>query len=166
MPLISIILTSYNHAKFIGEAIESVVNQTFSDWELFIFDDASSDNSLNIIQSYFDPRIKAFRNSANQGPTYAFNKVIFELAQGEYIAIHHSDDVWELSKLQKQVDFLEANLDIGAVFSNAQAIDERGAPLTDSTHFYHNIFSQPNRSRYEWLRFFSSVEMLSAIRAS
>ena len=109
-----------------------------------------------LFKSYADPRIKIFRNSVNQGPTYAFNKVIFDLALGKYIAIHHSDDVWELNKLQVQVDFLDAHQDIGAVFTNAQPIDERGVPLIDKNHFYYSIFSQPNRSRHEWLRYFFS----------
>lgn len=154
MPQISVILTSFNHGRFIREAIESVLNQTFQNLELIIWDDASVDDSWEIIQSYNDSRIRAYRNPENKGPVFGVNKAIFEIAQGEYIAIHHSDDAWETDKLQKQVDFLEANQGIGAVFTNAQIIDERGAPLADATHFYYNIFSQPNRSSHEWLRFF------------
>lgn len=154
MPTVSVILTSYNHDKYVREAIESVLNQTFQNFELIIWDDASVDDSWQIIQSYSDLRIQPFRNSQNKGPLFGINKAIFEVARGKYIAIHHSDDVWELNKLAKQVDFLEANESIGAVFSNAQPIDQRGIPLTDQTHFYYNIFSQPNRSRHEWLRYF------------
>ena len=154
MPLVSVILTSFNHEKFIHEAIESILNQSFQDFELIIWDDASVDASWELIKSYSDQRIRAFRNPQNQGPTFGVNKAIFEIALGKYIAIHHSDDVWELDKLKKQVDFLEGNADIGAVFSNAQPINERGEPLTDTAHFYYNIFNQPNRSRHEWLRFF------------
>lgn len=155
MPKVSVILTSYNHDKYLREAIESVLNQTFQDFELIIWDDGSVDDSWEIIQSYSDPRIQAFQNPQNNGPVFGINKAIFDISCGEYIAIHHSDDVWELDKLAKQVDFLEAaNQNIGAVFSNAQPIDQRGIALTDQTHFYHNIFSQPNRSRHEWLRYF------------
>lgn len=157
MPTVSVILTSFNHGQFIREAIESVLNQTFQDFELIIWDDASDDNSWEVIRSCCDPRIKAFRNEQNKGPVFGVNKAIFEIAQGKYIAIHHSDDVWELNKLKVQVDFLESNLNIGAVFSNALPTDERGLPLSDPGHRYYDLFDQPNRSRHEWLRHFFLV---------
>lgn len=154
MPKVSVILTSFNHAKYLREAIDSALNQTFTDFELIIWDDASSDDSWEIIQSYEDPRIKAFRNDVQRRGIYGINKAISEVAQGEYIAIHHSDDVWEPEKLEKQVAFLDSHADIGAVFTNALAIDEDSAPFKDEGHFYFKIFDQPNRSRHEWLRHF------------
>jgi glycosyltransferase involved in cell wall biosynthesis len=150
-PKVSVILTSFNHDKYLSEAIDSVLNQTFTDFELIIWDDASSDNSWEIICSYNDLRIKTYRNEQNLRSN--INRAL-KIASGEYIAIHHSDDVWELDKLAKQVDFLDANQNIGAVFTNAQPVDQRAVPLTDETHFYYNIFNQPNRSRYEWLNYF------------
>lgn len=153
-PRVSVILTSFNHQKYIGEAITSILNQTYSDFELFIWDDASSDDSWSVINSYADPRIKAFRNEVRQRGVYGINRAISEFASGEYIAIHHSDDIWEPFKLQKQVAILDSRSDLGAVFANAQVITENGSPLTDSAHFYFNMFDQPNRSRHEWLRFF------------
>lgn len=154
MPRVSIILTSFNHAKYLREAIDSTLAQTFSDFELIIWDDASSDNSWEIIQGYDDPRIRAFRNNQQRRTAYGINKAISELALGEYIAIHHSDDIWESCKLEKQVAFLDSHSAIGAVFSNTFIIDEEGDPFTDKTHFYYKIFDQPNRNRHEWLRFF------------
>lgn len=154
MPKISIILTSFNHEKFIREAVDSVLNQSFTDFELIIWDDASSDNSWHLIQQYSDPRIKALRNVEQKRGIWGINKAISEVARGEYIAIHHSDDIWELDKLEKQVAFLESTPKIGAVFTNALAIAEDGSPLADAKHFYANIFDQPNRTRHEWLRFF------------
>ncbi|NLJ19748.1 MAG: glycosyltransferase, partial [Bacteroidales bacterium] len=124
---VSIVLSSYNHEKYIKKAIDSALNQTFSDFELIIWDDASSDTSWQIISSYTDPRIRAFRNEKNLGGGNA-KKAITEIAVGEYIAIHHSDDIWEPDKLEKQVAFLDANPEIGAVFSQAQIIDENGDP--------------------------------------
>lgn len=153
-PKISIILTSFNHAKYLREAIDSALNQTFSDFELIIWDDASKDDSWEIIQGYQDQRIKAFRNEEQRRGIFGINKAISEVAQGEYIAIHHSDDVWESEKLEKQVAFLDTYDEIGAVFTNALAIDEKGNPFKDENHFYFKIFDQPNRSRHEWLRFF------------
>jgi glycosyltransferase involved in cell wall biosynthesis len=156
MPKVSVILTSFNHEKYIQETIDSSLNQTFTDFELIIWDDASSDNSWDLINQYSNPRIKAFRNEERKRGIWGINKAISEVATGEYIAIHHSDDVWEPDKLEKQVAFLDANSEIGAVFTNALAITEHSSPLTDEKHPYYNIFDQPNRTRHEWLRFFFS----------
>jgi len=145
MPKVSVILTSFNHEKYLREAIDSVLNQTFTDYELIIWDDASSDGSWEVINSYSDSRIKAFRNEATKRGIYGINKAIFELATGEYIAIHHSDDVWELDKLEKQVAFLDNHCEIGAVFTWAQIIDEHGAKLEN------NWFDQENKTRWQWL---------------
>lgn len=149
---VSVVLTSYNHGKYIREAIDSVLNQTFTDFELIIWDDTSSDNSWEIICSYDDVRIKSHRNNQNTGGGN-INRAL-EVAQGEYIAIHHSDDVWELDKLEKQVAFLDAHPSMGAVFTNVLAIGEDSQPLNHPEHFYTSIFDQPNRSRYEWLNYF------------
>jgi glycosyltransferase involved in cell wall biosynthesis len=154
MPLISIFLTSYNHAKYLREAIDSALAQTFTDFELIIWDDASSDDSWGIINSYSDSRIKAFRNDETRRGLYGINKSITEIATGEYIAIHHSDDIWEKEKLEKQIEFLDDHPEIGAVFTNALAVRDNGGPLKDPGHFYLNIFDQPNRTRHEWLNHF------------
>ena len=153
MPKVTVILTSFNHSKYLKESIDSVLDQTFTDFELIIWDDCSSDNSWKIIGSYTDPRIKAYQNPYNMGGGNV-NRAL-QLATGRYVAIHHSDDVWELHKLERQVAFLDLHHDVGAVFSNALAISENGTPFKDHNHFYSSIFDQRNRSRHEWLnRFF------------
>jgi glycosyltransferase involved in cell wall biosynthesis len=154
MPRVSVILTSFNHEKYIREAIDSALHQTFTDFELIVWDDASVDASWDIINSYADRRIRAFRNDRNRRPIYGVLKAIAEVASGEFIALHHSDDVWTLGKLAKQVAFLDAHPEVGAVFSDALAIGEDGSPLADENHFYAHVFEQPNRTRHEWLRFF------------
>jgi glycosyltransferase involved in cell wall biosynthesis len=154
MPRVSVILTSYNHEKYIREAIKSALAQTFNDFELIIWDDASTDNSWQIINSYTDPRIVAFRNNERRRGIFGINKAISQITSGEYIAIHHSDDVWEPDKLAKQVAFLDENHEIGAIFTNALAIGEDSKPLNDFSHFYSIIFDQPNRTRHEWLNLF------------
>ena len=154
MPRVSVILTSYNHARFLHAAIDSALAQTFTDFEFFILDDASSDESWEIIQSYHDARIRAIRNESRQRPINGINRVISELAVGEYIAIHHSDDIWEPGKLEKQVAFLDSHPTYGAVFTHARIIDERGNNFTDRSHTYYSIFDQPSRSRHQWLNFF------------
>lgn len=145
MPRISVILTSYNHEKYIAKAIDSVLNQTFVDFELIILDDASTDGSWGIIESYSDHRIKAIRNKINQGSAVGILDVIETVSEGHYIAMHHSDDEWTLDKLQKQVQFLDERPFVGAVFSLVQIIDENDKRL-DSNWFEHG-----NRSRAEWL---------------
>jgi len=156
MHKVSILLTSFNHANYIHEAIDSALNQTFTDFELIILDDGSSDNSWDLINQYADSRIKTYRNLVNIGGALGINKTISEVAMGEYIAIHHSDDVWEHNKLEKQVAFLDVHPEIGAVFTNALAVGEDSSPLIDKGQFYSKIFDQPNRTRHEWLRFFFS----------
>ncbi|MEO1990416.1 MAG: glycosyltransferase [Pirellulales bacterium] len=161
MPKVSVVLTSYNHEKYLREAIDSVLGQTFLDFELILWDDASKDTSWGIIKGYTDSRIKTFRNDEQRGSVYGINKAISEVATGEYIAIHHSDDVWEGSKLEKQVDFLSANPEFGAVFTNARVIGEDGGPLKDLKHPYLRIFAHRNRTRHQWLnRFFYDCNAL------
>jgi glycosyltransferase involved in cell wall biosynthesis len=146
LPKVSVILTSFNHEKYLREAIDSVINQTFSDFELIIWDDASSDNSWEIIQSYQDPRIKSFRNDEQRRGVYGINKAISEVAKGEYIAIHHSDDVWELEKLKCQVAYLDEHPKIVGVFTWVRAINEMGDELP------LDWFNVPNQSQTIWLR--------------
>ena len=152
-PKVTVILTSYNHAKYLRESIESILLQTYADFDLIIGDDASSDNSWDIIKSYDDPRIRSFRHEKTKGG-FIINEAISDMETGMYIAIQHSDDIWEPDKLEKQVAFLDENPEVGAVFTWAKIVDEYGSLLMDKNHFYYNIFDQPNRSRYEWLNYF------------
>ncbi len=145
MPKVSVILTSFNHKKYIREAIDSVLNQSFTNFELVIWDDASADGSWAVINSYTDPRIKAFRNEVSKRGIYGINMAIAEASSNEYIAIHHSDDIWELDKLEKQVAFLDANKEIGAVFTWAQIIDEHGVKSAG------DWFDQENKTQWQWL---------------
>lgn len=154
MPRVSVILTSFNHEKYLREAIDSALNQTFTDFELIIWDDASADGSWSVISSYSDSRIKAFRNESTKRGAYGINKAITDVTTGEYIAIHHSDDVWERDKLEVQVAYLDAHTEIGATFTHVHVIDENGAPFAEAGHFYQHVFNQPNRSRNEWLNHF------------
>ena len=153
-PTVSVILSSYNHAKYIAAAIKSVLNQTFTDFELLILDDGSKDNSREIIKTFDDPRIKTFLYEKNRGPRVAYMEVL-NAATGKYVAIHHSDDLWKPEKLAKQVEFLESHDDYAACFALADFIDEEGNPQTlDEKDFYATIFDKPNRSRAQWLNYF------------
>lgn len=101
----------YNSDKYISEAVESILHQTFTDFELLIIDDASTDSSVSIIESYNDPRIKLIVKPQNTGYTNSLNMGL-EMATGKYIARMDSDDISVLNRFEKQVSFLEANANV------------------------------------------------------
>lgn len=106
--LVSIITPSYNTAMFIGETIESVLAQTYSNWELLIVDDCSTDNTDEVVSLYQDPRIHYFKNTKNSGAAFSRNKALRE-AKGKWIAFLDSDDLWKPTKLEKQIRFMVDN---------------------------------------------------------
>lgn len=106
--LVSIIMPSYNTAPYIKETIQSVLNQTYSHWELLIVDDCSTDNTDEAIESIKDSRIKYFKNEKNSGAAISRNKALRE-AKGQWIAYLDSDDLWMPQKLEKQIAFMEQN---------------------------------------------------------
>ena len=108
--LVSIIMPSYNAADYITETIESVLRQTYQNWELIITDDCSSDNTEEIVIQYIfkDSRIKFNKLEHNSGAAVARNKSV-ELAKGRYIAFLDSDDVWLENKLSHQIEFMQNN---------------------------------------------------------
>jgi len=109
-------MSVYNGEKYLREAIESILNQTFDDFEFLIVDDGSTDKTLEILREYAkkDSRIKVIVNQGNIGLTKSLNKAIRE-AKGEYIARQDADDVSMPERLEKQIEFLERNLEIGMV---------------------------------------------------
>ena len=109
MARVAIIIPSYNHAQFLSEAIESVLDQTYTDWTLTIIDDGSSDNSMDLATRYAtsDPRIHVYQNSANLG-TYGTQQRGLDATDSEYVAILNSDDKWHSQKLHHQVEKLES----------------------------------------------------------
>lgn len=150
---ISVLIPSYNHAKYLKKAIDSVLNQTFQDFELIIMDDCSTDNSKKIINSYKDVRIKKYFSDSNQGAVENLNKLI-DLASCEYIAILNSDDYWELDKLQKQFDYMEKNTDIAACFTWADFVDEFENTIFDKNEQPMDLFTKTNKSREKWFKSF------------
>ena len=153
-PTVSVILTSYNHASYVAAAIESVLNQTFADFELLIIDDGSTDDSREIIKGFSDSRIKLFLYEENRGPVIAIREAV-NSARGKYIAVHHSDDLWTPEKLARQVAFLDANPNYAACFTRVEFVDECGNIRSlEHGDSYENVFDQPNRSRAKWLNYF------------
>ena len=105
---VSIIMPSYNTAKFIGQSIESVLNQTYQDFELIIVDDCSTDNTDEVVSAFTDERIRYFKNEKNSGAAVSRNKALRE-ATGKWIAFLDSDDLWEKNKLERQIAFMSEN---------------------------------------------------------
>ena len=127
LPLISVVMPNYNNKKFIIETIESVLNQTYSNFEFIILDDCSTDDSWKIIQKYAkkDKRIKAFRNEKNLQIVKSRNKLFSLMSKkSKYVAIIDSDDVAIKNRFELQVNFLEKHLDFGLVGGNLIIIDE------------------------------------------
>ncbi len=106
--LVSIIMPSYNTAEYISETINSVLNQTYTDWELIIVDDYSTDNTDDVVSSFKDERIIYFKNEKNSGAAVSRNRALRE-AKGKWIAFLDSDDLWHPQKLEKQLRFMKEN---------------------------------------------------------
>lgn len=124
--LISIIMPSFNSAGTISETLDSILNQSYPNWELLITDDCSTDNTVSIVEAYAmrDPRIKIFSNSINSGAAVSRNNSI-KNASGEYIAFLDSDDLWLPQKLSKQYSFMsEKNVDFS--FTAYELINDSG----------------------------------------
>lgn len=113
-PLVTVLMPVYNAGKYLHEAIESILNQTFADFEFLIIEDGSTDNSLENIKSYNDKRIRLVENGENIKLIATLNKGI-ELANGKYIARMDADDISLPERLQKQVNFMENHPDVGAL---------------------------------------------------
>jgi glycosyltransferase involved in cell wall biosynthesis len=129
-PLVSVIMPCYNGEKFIGEAIESVTNQTYQNWELIIINDGSTDNSEKIIYKYLsDSRIRNLHNTQNKGIPIARNMGI-RASKGEYIAFLDQDDIWMEEKIEKQLDlFYKENEKLGLIFGEVLNINLEGKEI-------------------------------------
>jgi glycosyltransferase involved in cell wall biosynthesis len=150
-PIVSVIMTAYNSEKFILESINSVLNQTNSDFELILINDASTDNTEKIIkkQLKLDKRIKYFKNKNNLGPAASRNFAL-KKSQGKYIAILDSDDISNPFRHEKQIKFLEDYQSIFLVASNAEIIDENNKKiniLTPITNDKKLAKILPNKNR-------------------
>ena len=125
MPLVSICIPTYNNARFLRECLDSIVNQTYPNKEIIVSDNASTDNTREIVYKYIEKHaVKYYRNVKTVDAFDNFNRCI-NLAQGELIAIYHSDDVYEENIVEKEVNFLQSYLSTGAVFTLGSSINEK-----------------------------------------
>ncbi|MCD6154734.1 MAG: glycosyltransferase [Candidatus Verstraetearchaeota archaeon] len=132
-PKVSVIIPCYNGEKFIGEAIESVLNQTYQNFEIIIVDDGSTDGSKSVIKTFLkDPRIKLIEHERNKGIPAARNTAI-KASKGEFIAFLDQDDLWYPEKLEKSLDAFErGGENLGVVFSDVD-IEEKDGSVTRRT---------------------------------
>lgn len=124
----------YNAEQFIGEALDSIMCQTYANWELIIVDDCSTDKSLEIIKKYSDDRIILLQNKINSGPAISRNKAL-NAAKGEYVAVLDADDIMFPNRLEIQVNYLIKHTQIDILGTSALMIDECGNKLTVSKYY-------------------------------
>jgi glycosyltransferase involved in cell wall biosynthesis len=137
-PELSVLMSVYNDSKYVGKAIESILNQSYTDFEFIIINDGSTDDSLAVINQYacHDIRIKII-NQENIGLTRSLNKGI-KTSTGKYIARMDSDDISHPDRLQKQMQFLHNNTDYALVGSNVVKIDTNGCDISINKSKYHH----------------------------
>ena len=128
IPDISVLMPVFNSERYLKTAIESILNQTFQDFELIIVDDGSTDASENIIRSFESEKIFSYKNAGNIGLIATLNRGI-DLCRGKYIARMDADDVSLPTRLEKQFNFLKKNPEYALVGSNAERIDDKNKHL-------------------------------------
>ncbi len=132
IPSISILMSNYNSGKYLREAIESVLNQTYKDYEFIIIDDGSTDSSANIVKQYHDERIIFLFNEINMGLANSLNSAI-SVARGKYIARMDSDDICFPYRLKEQYEYMESHPEIGVC---GGAVEWFGSIKTKDVPFY------------------------------
>ncbi len=137
MSKVSIVMPLYNAEKYVSKAIESILEQTYQDFELVIVNDASTDNSRQIVEKYKDKRIRVIDNTRNIGIAGTRNKGI-ELSKAEYIALLDDDDIAMPYRLEHEVKFLDEHKDIMVVGGHHREIDEKGKDLEKKWLVYQN----------------------------
>jgi glycosyltransferase involved in cell wall biosynthesis len=125
MPTVSVLMPSYNHAAFVSKALESLREQTLTDWELIAIDDGSSDGSREILAEWADPRVKALNNDSNLG-AYGTLARALRLVSSNFVAVLNSDDEWAPTKLEKQIELLLREKTIQVCYTNGNALGPEG----------------------------------------
>lgn len=148
-PSVSVIIPTYNRGNFIGESISSVLSQTYTDFELIIVDDGSTDNTEYIISTFSDPRLQYIKQP-NRGRSKARNHAL-SLACGKYITFLDSDDLYLPNKIELQVDYLNNHPGVGMVYTSAYCIDTHGAPLA------HKYEATESGLIYDQIAFFTPI---------
>jgi glycosyltransferase involved in cell wall biosynthesis len=142
MPLTSVIVPAYNYGRFLREAIESIQAQDVADLEILVVDNASTDDTQEVLASIHEPRMRIVTLEVNQGLSGAFNRAMQEV-RGEYVAYLDADDRWRPGKLRRQLDLMESEPDVGVVFSNFAWFNEHGVRNRTQFDVFPQILALP-----------------------
>ncbi len=146
-PTVSVIIPTHNYGRFLGEALGSVLAQSFADFEVTVVDDGSTDDTQEVLDGFRDPRLRRIRIE-NSGNSVAINTGL-DAARGEFIAILDADDRWRPAKLERQVAMMRSEPELGAVFTDFARFDEGGFyPETQFT-FFPELARVPTRPSRE-----------------
>lgn len=124
-PKVSVCIPNYNYGRFIGSTIQSVLDQTYQDFELIVLDNSSTDDSESVVRGFSDARIKFYKNERNIGFVKNLNRCL-SLASGQYISILHGDDTYLPQAVEKRVNCLDSNPSVGLVYSPHKIMDDSG----------------------------------------
>lgn len=155
-PLISIVVPAYNYARFLSACIDSILAQTYPNWELIVVDNGSTDNTQEILAKYIDPRIRSFRIEINEGPVKAW-ALGYSHCRGDYFALLPADDLFLPTKLERQVQFLKENQQVNAVGTYIREIDNEGK-TPDTPCWIVDYINQPidytDLENWRWKHYF------------
>ncbi|RLC39556.1 MAG: glycosyl transferase [Candidatus Nealsonbacteria bacterium] len=152
-PTVSVIIPTYNRAHLIGRAIQSVLDQTYQDFEIIVVDDASTDNTKEVVKSFGDKRIKYLRLRENSGSSAAPKNTAIKITKGKYIALLDSDDEWLPEKLEKQIQLFKNSKkkNLGFVGCNVLVVDEQTNKRYEyKTPKYKNVFQRLLENDFIW----------------
>lgn len=128
-PSVSVIVPCYNHEKYLRECIDSIMSQTYTNFELVVIDDGSKDDSLKVLKELQKKYTFTLIHQENRGLSATLNRGIKEFSRGKYIAFCASDDYWSLSKLEKQVEFMEKNPKFPMCYGNTYYVNSDSVPV-------------------------------------
>jgi glycosyltransferase involved in cell wall biosynthesis len=151
-PRVSVVVPSYNHARFVEACVRSALAQTFADLEVVVSDDASTDDTLAVLGAIRDPRLVVHPSAENLGVSANLNRAIGE-ARGELVAVLDSDNLFLPEKIARQVAFLDAHPRVAAVFTLAEFIDDAGEPFRGQSRLAE-LYRAEHHDPPRWLRRF------------
>ncbi len=122
-PLVSVCIPTYNSARYLRESLNSIINQTYENLEIIVSDNASTDNTEEIVKTFTDNGVQFRRNPTNLGCYNNYNECL-KVVSGKFVAFYHSDDIYEPEIVQREVEFLQTHPEVGAVFTLDKLVDE------------------------------------------
>ena len=150
--LVSVYINTYNREDLVGETIQSVLRQTYSNLQIIVVDDGSTDRTADVVRSFEDPRIEFYPLEKNLNVVGALNEGLKHV-RGDYAAHVDSDDLWDSNKIRKQVEFLENNPEYGSCFSLVKIIDETGTEYDGGPVLNRELFQVENMTQPKMLRY-------------